>query len=201
MARHLTFRVASETYAVPLDSVSEIAGYPESLARVPTAPAWVRGVFNLRGSVVPAIDLAAKLGYGGSSCTKRTCVLLARFQVDAVSLFVGIIVDAVEDLVALEPSQIEPPPQFGSALRVECLLGTVRQNDKVLCVLDLVRLFRQEELLAAALTEQRERTATAQKEAERRVAEAQAAARTRTLAATETAGSAETGPGLILFED
>jgi purine-binding chemotaxis protein CheW len=137
---YLTFHLSRETYAVALASVSEIAAYPERIARVPTAPDWMRGVFNLRGSVVPAIDLCCKLGYDRSTATDRSCVLITQITVDGLELQLG-------------------PPAFGSALRVECLLGTTRCDDEIVCVLDLPRMFRDEELLAAALADARSKAA------------------------------------------
>jgi purine-binding chemotaxis protein CheW len=156
---YLTFHLSRETYAVALASVSEIAAYPERIARVPTAPDWMRGVFNLRGSVVPAIDLCCKLGYDRSTATDRSCVLITQITVDGLELQLGLIVDMVNDLIELNDAQIEPPPAFGSALRVECLLGTTRCDDEIVCVLDLPRMFRDEELLAAALADARSKAA------------------------------------------
>src|SRR4051812_28013789 len=98
-ATYLTFRLSEELYAVRLDAVSEIAAYPERIARVPTAPAWVRGLFSLRGSVVPALDLCEKLGFLTSQPSARTCVLITHVQIETLGLVVGMIVDKVEDLV------------------------------------------------------------------------------------------------------
>jgi purine-binding chemotaxis protein CheW len=201
---YLTFRLATETYAVALDSVSEIAPYPQSIARVPTAPDWVRGMFNLRGTVVPALDLCRKLGYAASQSTRRSCVLITHVQVETLSLVLGMIVDAIDDLSELEPGQIEPPPAFGSALRVDCLLGTFRRGDSVVCVLDLPRMFKNDELLATALSEERARVVTAQLERKRIEAENQARA---ARAGEPAAGSVDMGradpelPGLFLFEE
>jgi purine-binding chemotaxis protein CheW len=202
---YLTFRLATETYAVALDTVSEIVPHPERIARVPTAPDWVRGVFNLRGSVVPALDLCKKLGYASSEPTRRTCVLISHVQVETLSLVLGMIVDAIDDLSELEPGQIEPVPAFGTALRVDCLLGTFRRGDEVVCVLDLPRMFKNDELLSTALSEERALAVTAQLERQRVEAEAQ----TRAAQRAEAAGAAGVDmgradpalPGLFLFEE
>lgn len=199
---YLTFRLANETYAVQLKSVSEIAAYPERIARVPTAPDWVRGVFNLRGSVVPAIDLCKRLGYESSGVGARTVVLIVNVQIDTLALVLGMVVDAVDDLLDLEPADIEAPPAFGSSWRVDCLLGTVRRDDAVVCVLDLLRMFKQEELLAAALSEERTRSEAARIEQERKRL-AQEAARTHTESKTNVDMGREDPdlPGLFLFEE
>jgi purine-binding chemotaxis protein CheW len=156
-ASYLTFHLGSETYAVQLARVSEIVAYPERIARVPTAPVWLRGLFNLRGAVLPALDLCSRLGYATSQPTGRTCLLITQVEVERLSFSVAMIVDSVHDLLELTPEQIEPAPAFGSGLRVECLLGTVRKDGDVLCVLDLTRLFAQDELLELALQEERAR--------------------------------------------
>src|SRR4051812_36658821 len=106
---YLTFHLSREVYAVALASVSEIASYPERIARVPTAPDWMRGVFSLRGSVVPAIDLCRKLGYEKSVTSSRSCVLITQVALDGLQLQFGLIVDLVSDLIELDDAQIEPP--------------------------------------------------------------------------------------------
>lgn len=204
---YLTFRLASETYAVPLDSVSEIAMYPERVARVPTAPQWVRGLFNLRGSVLPALDLCAKLGFQSTQPTDRTCLLITQVQVEALQFVAGMIVDKVEDLLELEPAQLEPPPAFGGAVRVDCLLGTVRHAGIVVCVLDLPSMFKNEELLAVALQQERERVTTAQAEQSRRELERASLRPPAAISDEARAHGHDVGredpalPGLFLFED
>lgn len=201
---YLTFRLASELYAVPLDSVSEIAPYPAQIARVPTAPPWLRGLFNLRGQVVPALDLCTKLGFASSQPSQRSCALIMRVQVEALDFVAAMIVDRVEDLTEIEPTQIEAPPAFGSGLKVECLLGTVRRGESIVCVLDLPRMFKGEELLAAALAEERARVNTEHAEEQRHALE-RASLRPQPMAAE--ANSQELGrpdpelPGLFVFED
>lgn len=201
---YLTFRLASDLYAVPLDSVSEIAAYPEHIARVPTAPPWLRGLFNLRGQVVPALDLCAKLGFASTQPTERTCALITRVQVEPLDFVAAMLVDRVEDLTEIEPTQIEPPPAFGSGLKVECLLGTVRRKESIVCVLDLPRMFKGEELLAAALAEESARATTAHAEEQRHALE-RASLRPLPSAANEVSG--ELGredpelPGLFMFEE
>jgi purine-binding chemotaxis protein CheW len=201
---YLTFRLDQETYAVLLSSVSEIATYPERIARVPTAPPWLRGLFSLRGSVLPALDLCARLGYESSQPTQRTCLLIAPIAVETLSFTAGMIVDKVEDLLELEPGQIEPPPTFGSSLRVECLLGTVRRGDDIVCVLDVPRMFKHEELLSVALIEERERTKTARAEEERRQLEREslrpAAAKGGDSPAPDLGRADPELPGLFLFD-
>jgi purine-binding chemotaxis protein CheW len=200
---YLTFRLATETYVVALESVSEIAAYPDRIARIPTAPDWVRGVFNLRGSVVPVLDLRLRLRYEASQPSPRTCVLITHLAIETLALTFGMIVDSVDNLLEIETAEIESPPAFGSSLRVDCLLGTVRRDGAELCVLDLPRMFKNEELLAAALTDERGRAATAQIELERQKLEREAQRRNaRTPAPSPDMGREDPAlPGLFLFED
>ena len=212
---YLTFHLANETYAVALDSVTEIVAHPERIARVPTAPDWVRGVFSLRGNVVPAIDLCRKVGFESSADSRRTCVLMIDVQVEAVALQLGMIVDAVDSLIEVEPQEIEAPPAFGSSLRVDCLQGTVRRGDAVVCVLDLVRMFKEEELLAAAISDQRTRDEDARrKQLAAQLATARSSASSDATQQADSAArstpepdAAQLGredpqlPGLFLFEE
>src|SRR5260221_654416 len=107
--QYLTFFIRSEEYAVGILRVKEIIEY-ETVTRVPAMPVHVRGVINLRGAVLPVIDLAAKFGHGESAPARTTCIVVVETQVDGELLVVGLVADSVSEVVDLTSEQIEPPP-------------------------------------------------------------------------------------------
>jgi len=112
---------------------------------------------------VPAVDLAVRLGFTAREPSKRTCLLVLEMQVDGLDFTAGIIVDEVRDLLELGESDIEPPPRFGSGIKVEFIRGVHQRGERPLLLLDVVRVFRDDELLQIALAEQRLRTQNEQK--------------------------------------
>lgn len=149
LEQYLSFLVAGEEYAARVLQVREIVRY-EAVTRVPGSARFVRGVMNLRGSVVPVVDLAVKLGLGQSPVTKWTCVVILELAQDGEPLPVGLLCDAVCQVLDLAPSDIEAPPAFGTRMRVDYLRGMVRSGKKFALLLDLDRAFAEDELAAAA---------------------------------------------------
>ncbi len=147
----LSFTLAGSDYGLPILKVREILSY-EGATVVPGTPPSIRGVVNVRGSVVPVVDLAVKFGRGATEPTKRTCVLV----VDAVSggeaLTVGLIAAAVNEVVELAADDVEPPPSFGTGVRVDYLLGLGKAGSGFVLLLDLDRVLSasEAELAAAA---------------------------------------------------
>jgi purine-binding chemotaxis protein CheW len=154
-AQYLTFRIGGDEYAVGILRVREILEY-RPITRVPTMPPWIRGVLNLRGSVVPVVDLAVKLGLPAVEVTRRTCIVIVEAAEAAATAgaaqgleatVMGIVVDSVRQVVELLPGDIEPPPGFGTPVRVEFLLGLGKLGDGFTLLLDLDRVLSAEELL------------------------------------------------------
>ncbi len=149
MNQFLTFFLAGEEYAVTILKVTEIIECAV-LTKVPGAPPWVRGVINLRGAVVPVIDLAVKFGLHQTEITRRTCVVLVEVEHDGQRLVLGVMADAVHQVVELGPDQIQPPPSFGPKVRVDCIQGMGDSNGKFVVLLDIDRVLSLSEILAAA---------------------------------------------------
>jgi len=145
--QYLTFFIRSEEYAVAILRVKEIIEF-ESVTRVPAMPAHVRGVINLRGSVLPVIDLSAKFGHGESIPTRTTCIIVVETQIDGEVLVAGLIADAVSEVVDLPAAQIEPPPPFGTNVRVDFLAGMGKLDGRLLLILELDRILTPVEALA-----------------------------------------------------
>jgi len=144
--QYLTFFIRSEEYAVAILRVKEIIEF-ESVTRVPAMPAHVRGVINLRGSVLPVIDLSAKFGHGESVPARTTCIVVVETQVDGEVLVAGVIADAVSEVVDLPAVQIEPPPPFGTNIRVDFLAGMGKLDGRLVLILDLDRILMPVEVL------------------------------------------------------
>lgn len=149
--QYLTFFLAGEEYAVGILRVREIIQY-DTVTRVPTTPACVRGVLNLRGTVVPVVDLAVKFGLPEVPITRRTCVVIVEVNLEREQAVMGLLSDAVSQVIELGPGEIEPPPPFGLNAQTEYLLGMAKSDRKFLLILDLDRVLSERELKAVADT-------------------------------------------------
>ena len=138
--QYLTFQLAGEEFAFGILRVKEILEY-DTITRVPNAPVTVRGVINLRGSVVPVVDLGLLFGLPATAVTKRSCIVIVEARVDEQDLVMGVLADAVSQVMDLAPDAIEPPPAFGSRVRVEYLVGMGKVDArKFVLILDIDRL-------------------------------------------------------------
>ena len=156
ITQYLSFQLAGEEFAFGILRVKEILEY-DTLTRVPSAPPAVRGVINLRGSVVPVLDLALLFGLPATAVTKRSCVVIVEVRVDGQELVMGILADAVNQVIELAPETIEPPPAFGSRVRVEFLVGMGKMDSrKFVLILDIDRLLGDISPAAAAAVAQPE---------------------------------------------
>src|SRR5215510_14949854 len=145
----LTFLIAGEEYGIGILRVKEIIEY-EPLTRVPTMPKCIRGVINLRGSVVPVIDLSVKVGLVENTVTKFTCIIIVEVDLDGVPTLMGLMSDSVSQVIELAPGEIEPAPAFGTRIRVEHLLGMGKLGHKFIMIFDVDRVLSIDELLAAS---------------------------------------------------
>jgi purine-binding chemotaxis protein CheW len=137
--QYLSFSLAGSDYAVSILQVKEILQY-ETVTHVPSVPPSIRGVINLRGAVVPVIDLAVKFGLAGTPITKRTCILIAEAAVSGERTVVGVMADAVREVLELGGEEIEPPPSFGTQVRVDYLVGMGKAGRGFVLLLDLDRV-------------------------------------------------------------
>lgn len=144
LAQYLTLRVEDESYALSILRVKEILQYAP-LTRVPKTPGWIRGVMNLRGSVVPVVDLAVKFGGAPRPVTRTTCIVIVETDRANEIVAFGVLADSVDRVVDLAPDDILPPPQFGTRVQVEFLHGLGKVGDRFALILDLNLLFSQDE--------------------------------------------------------
>jgi purine-binding chemotaxis protein CheW len=144
--QYLTFVVSGELFALGILAIKEIIEYAQ-LTSVPMTPDFVRGVMNLRGAVVPVLDLAVRFGRPANPVSKRTCIVIAEIAAGEERLTVGFVVDAVNAVVDISPAQIEPPPAFGINVRTDFIEGMGRINDRFVILLDANRVVALEEML------------------------------------------------------
>lgn len=144
--QYLTFMIGGEEYAVSLLKVKEIIEY-DTVTEIPKMPEWVRGVINLRGNVVPVIDLAVKFRLPASVPGKLTCIVITEVQCEGEPTVMGIMADAVRQVIDLKPEDIEVPPSFGTRVKVDFLLGMARSGKKFCLLLDTEKVLSTDELL------------------------------------------------------
>lgn len=146
--QHLTFFLGGEEYAIGLLRLRQILHW-RAPTRVPTVPACIRGVINLRGQVVPLIDLGVKFGDGERVPTATTCIVIVELTVEGTPTLMGVIADRVHQVVDLAEGDIEPPPPFGTRVRVDFLVGLGKVGDRFVLLLDVDKVLSQHELFAA----------------------------------------------------
>jgi purine-binding chemotaxis protein CheW len=144
--QYLTFQMSDDEYAVGIPHVREIIEY-SAVTRVPKAPAWIRGVINVRGSVVPVVDLAVKFGVAARPVTKTTCIIILEITLDGEDSIMGVIADAVNEVTSFTAEDIEKAPSFGTRVRVEYLLGMAKIGKKFALMLDIHKVLSGEELV------------------------------------------------------
>ena len=143
----LSFRLAKEEYAISILKVQEIRGY-EAPTRLASAPAYLKGIINLRGSIVPIVDMRIKFGLGEPVYDSFTVVIILNIAQHVI----GMVVDSVSDVVTLTSDQIRPAPDLGASVETNCLLGLGTVGERMLILLDIDKLMQSDELgLVASL--------------------------------------------------
>jgi len=143
--KFLQFELDGELYGVEISKVREINGLMDITA-VPKTPAFMKGLINLRGKVLPVIDLRLKFGLAEYEYTDRTSVIVIDIKSIHGQVHMGIIVDTVSEVIGLSGRQIEPPPSFGTQLKSEYIKGVAKIRDRVIIILDIDLILTDEEL-------------------------------------------------------
>ena len=143
--QYLTFTVRGEVLAIPISAIREIIEYRQP-TDVPMMPAYVRGVINLRGKVVPVIDLAVRFGRAAGEVTRRTCIVILEIAQQDHKLDISVVVDAVSAVVDIADADIEPPPEFGAKIRTDFISGMGKLAGKFVVILDPERVLSVAEL-------------------------------------------------------
>lgn len=150
--KYLTFMLATETYGLEILSVREIIGLM-AITPVPRAPSFVRGVINLRGKIIPVVDLRVSFGLDPTPETDETCVIVVDRIVDGVNAQVGLLVDRVSEVLPIEEEAIEPTPTFGTAVNADFILGIAKAAEGVIILLEIDAALGQIELSTSATKE------------------------------------------------
>lgn len=146
--QYLTFKLGEEIFAVEVARVREILDVG-TVTKVPQTPDFMRGVINLRGGVVPVIDLRLKFGMTRTENTVNTCIIVVEVTVGGETTVLGTLADSVQEVFDLEAAQIEPAPRIGTNLNTAFLKGMGKHNDSFIMILDIDRLFSAEDLALA----------------------------------------------------
>lgn len=143
--QYLTFSLHNEMFAVGILNVKEIIEFG-NISEIPMMPAFIRGVINLRGAVVPVFDLSARFGSAATHVGKRTCVVIVEVQEGDIKHDIGLMVDAVSEVLEIPASEIEPPPSFGAKIRSDFIAGMGKINHKFIIILAINRVLSADEL-------------------------------------------------------
>jgi len=147
--QYLTFLLGGETFAIAILNIKEIIEYG-NVTTVPMMPDFVRGVINLRGAVVPVIDLAMRFSRPPSPVTRRTCIVLIEVEVEGEQYNIGVTVDAVNEVLEIPGSEIEPPPTFGAKIRSDFIGGMGKIDGKFVIILDADKVLSVDEMASLA---------------------------------------------------
>ena len=143
--QYLTFTLAGEFFALPIEHVREIIEF-DGMTPIPMMPEFLRGVINLRGAVVPVVDLQSRFGRGITTMGKRTCFVIVEVEHDETPHPLGIMVDAVNEVVTVDGSQIEEKPAFGTRLRSDFVDGILNLDGRFVVTLDIHQVLSIEEM-------------------------------------------------------
>ena len=143
--QYLTFTLADEVFAVDVARVREILEMP-SITKVPQVPDFMLGVINLRGCVVPVIDLRQKFGMQETAQTVNTCIIVVEVAMDGENTVLGSLADSVQEVIEMEPSQIEAAPHIGTNLKTDFIKGMGKHEGRFVMILDIDKVFSADEL-------------------------------------------------------
>lgn len=143
--QYLTFTLDEEIFALDIGKVREVLDF-SAVTKVPQTPEFMRGVINLRGSVVPVIDMRLKFGMAKTEKTVNTCIIIVEIAMDGETTILGALADSVQEVLDLEPDQIEPPPKIGTKLNTDFIKGMGKRDEQFIIILDIDKVFSSDEL-------------------------------------------------------
>jgi purine-binding chemotaxis protein CheW len=149
--QYLTFKLDEEVFALDISKVREVLDFTD-ITKVPQTPEFMRGVINLRGSVVPVVDMKLKFGAARTEKTVNTCIIIVEVAVDNETTILGALADSVQEVIELEPESIEPAPRIGTRLNTEFISGMGKRYNQFIMILDIDKIFSFDELSIAQET-------------------------------------------------
>lgn len=138
--KYLSFLLDNEIYAFGISQVREVLDYTE-ITKVPKMPDFLKGIINLRGGVVPVVDLRKKFGLPPAEKSVNTCIIIMDITIENEKTLIGALADSVQEVMTIEPDQIEPPPKIGTRLDTEFIRGMGKKNDKFIIIIDIDKVF------------------------------------------------------------
>lgn len=147
-SQYLTFKLDEEVFALDISKVREVLDFT-AVTKVPQTPDFMRGVINLRGSVVPVMDMRLKFGMTKTETTVNTCIIIVEVGVDGEATVLGALADSVQEVMDLDPEQIEPPPRIGTRLKTRSIKGMGKRDTEFIIILDIDTVFSTDELSTA----------------------------------------------------
>ena len=155
--QYLTFGLGEEVFALETGSVREVIELVP-VTRIPKTPPFMRGVINLRGHAVPVVDLRVKFDMPKVADTVNTCIIIVDVEIEGENCYMGAIVDSVREVFEMTSDQINPPPRMGTSIRADFIRGMGKQNEEFIMILDIGKVFSQEELQVMRGAEEQEAT-------------------------------------------
>lgn len=143
--KYVTFLLNKENYGIPIKKVKEIIGMME-ITHIPKTQSYIKGVVNLRGKIIPLMDLRLKFGMAEKPYNERTCIIVIEVHLTETQRLVGIVVDAVSDVVKIQKGDIESPPEYNAQSEGDVLIGIGKLKDKVILILDIEKILNRDEI-------------------------------------------------------
>jgi purine-binding chemotaxis protein CheW len=150
--QYLTFKLGNEVFATDVAKVREVLDFTQ-ITEIPRTPDFMSGVINLRGSVVPVVDLRLCFEMSKTEKTRNTCIVVVEVLLENESTVIGALADSVEEVIDLEPDQIQPAPRIGTQIRTDFIKGMGKRDNQFIMILDIDRVFSAEELMAVRTAE------------------------------------------------
>lgn len=145
--QYLTFKLGNEIFATDVAKVREVLDFT-TITEIPRTPEFMSGVINLRGSVVPVVDLRLCFEMTKTVKTRNTCIVVVEVLLDGEAFVIGALADSVEEVIDLEPDQIQPPPRIGTQIRTDFIKGMGKRESEFIMILDIDRVFSVDELVS-----------------------------------------------------
>jgi purine-binding chemotaxis protein CheW len=147
-SQYLTFKLEDEVFALEIAKVREVLDFT-LIAKVPQTPEFMLGVINLRGTVVPVVDMRLKFAMTRTETTVHTCIIIVEIEIDGENTVLGALVDSVQEVMDLDPDQIEPAPRIGTRLNTKFIKGMGKRDNQFIIILDIDKVFSSDELSMA----------------------------------------------------
>ena len=143
--QYLTFKLSQEVYALDVAKVREVLDFT-TVTKIPRTPEFMRGVINLRGNVVPVVDLRLGFGLSKTERTVNTCIIVVEVAIEGEAAVIGALADSVEEVIDMEPEQIEPAPRIGTGIKTDFIQGIGKRETQFIMILDIDKVFSAEDL-------------------------------------------------------